>query len=316
MMQAIQYDQYGGPEVLRRVELPVPEPGPGEVRVRLFAAGLAPIDTKLRAGMLQKFFPLVLPKTPGRDGVGVVDKLGSDVAGFAIGDAVCVVADQLAQGTCAQLVVCEAQRLVIRPPGLSTHQAAALMQPGISAWIAVVEAAQVRPGMRVLVHGGAGAVGSLMVQLCRHLGADVSATCRADNRDYVVGLGATRAVAYDRDDFGALRDQDVVFDLIGAETHARSYPVLRPGGHLVYLTAAPIVDRGAEFGVRVTRAAITDRPTVLAEVAALAAQGVFLPAVAHVYPLAQAATAHAELERRQVTRGRVVLDIAPDTASA
>lgn len=317
MMQAIQFERYGGPEVLHRVDLPDPEPGPGQVRVRLFAAGLAPVDTKLRAGLLQAFFPLALPKTPGRDGVGVVDRLGAGTAGFAIGEAVCVVADQLAQGTCAQFVVCAAQRLVTRPPGLSTHQAAALMQPAISAWIAVMETAQVQPGMRVLVHGGAGAVGSLVVQLCRHLGADVAATCRADNRDYVLGLGAMQAVAYDTEDFGRLlRGQDVVFDLVGGETHARSYPVLRGGGHLVYLTAAPIVDRSADVGVRVTRAAIADRPAVLAAVANLATQGVFRPAVARVFPLEDAALAHRELEHGRVTRGRVVFDIAPETPAA
>ena len=316
-MQAIQYERYGGPEVLRQVDLPDPEPGPGEVRVRLFAAGLAPVDAKLRAGMLQAFFKLALPKIPGRDGVGVVDRLGAGAAGFATGDAVCVVADQLAQGTCAQFVVCDARRLVARPPGLSTHQAAALMQPGISAWIAVTETAQVRPGMRVLVHGGAGAVGSLMLQLCRHLGAEVSATCRAENRDYLLDLGAARAIAYDTEDFGRLlRDQDVVFDLIGGETHARSYPVLRPGGHLVYLTAAPIVDRSADAGVRVTRAAIADRPAALAAVAELAAQGVLRPVVARVYPLADAGLAHAELERGRIARGRVVFDIAPVAGSA
>jgi NADPH:quinone reductase-like Zn-dependent oxidoreductase len=309
-MQAIQYAAYGGPASLQLVSMPDPEPAADELRVRLLAAGLAPVDTKLRAGMLQAYFKLALPKVPGRDGVGVVDRVGSAVVGFAVGDPVCVVADQLGSGTHAQYVVCGTSRVVARAPGLSTHQAAALMQPGISAWTAVMETAQVHGGLRVLVHGGAGAVGSLMVQLCRHLGAEVTATCRAGNRDHVLALGATRAIAYDGEDFGALRDQDVVFDLIGGDTHARSYPVLRKGGHLVYLTAAPIIDRGAEFGVRVTRAAITDRPGVLAAVAQLAAQGIFRPAVARVYPLAQAALAHAALESGQVTRGRVVLDIA------
>ena len=313
-MQAIQYERYGGPDVLHYVSVPDPEPGPGEVRVRLFAAGLAPVDTKLRAGMLQAYFKLPLPKTPGRDGVGVVDRLGAGATGFALGEPVCVVADQLAQGTHAEFVVCATARVVPRPSGLSTHQAAALMQPGISAWIAVMETAQVCSGMRVLVHGGAGAVGSLMVQLCRHLGADVSATCRAANRDYVVELGAARAFAYDHEDFSTLRDQDVVFDLIGGDTHARSYPVLRAGGHLVYLTAAPIVDRGTAMGVRVTRAAISDQPVVLAAVADLATRGIFRPAVARVFPLADASLAHTELEAGRVTRGRVVFAIAPESA--
>ena len=314
-MLALQYSRYGGPEVLQCQSLPDPEPGPGEVCVRMIACGLAPVDTKLRAGMLQSHFSLHLPHIPGRDGVGVVEGWGPDVRGWARGDAVCVVADALKAGTCAQRVCVDASRLVPRPAGLSDHAAAVLMQPGISAWIAVTETAGVRRGMRVLVHGGAGAVGGLMVQLCHHLGAEVSATCRADNRDHVLALGATRVLAYDREDFSVLRDQDVVFDLMGGDTHARSYPVLRPGGRMVFLTAAPFVDQAAEFGVKVVRAAIADRPEVLAAVADLAARGIFQPRVSAVYPLAEAAKAHANLEAGRITRGRVALDIPPDTLS-
>ena len=311
-MLAIQFDRYGPPYVMRLAKLPLPQAGTGEVRVKLQAAGVAPFDAKLRAGLLQAHFNPQLPKTLGRDGVGVVDQLGEGVTGVALGDAVCVMADPFT-GTYAESVVCGTERIVPRPAGLSLHQAAALMQPGNSAWIAVMETARVLSGMRVLVHGGAGAVGSLMVQLCRHLGAEVTATCRAGNEAYVVGLGAVRALAYDRDDFGTLRDHDVVFDLIGGATHARSYPVLRAGGHLVYLTALPIVDQSREFGVRLSRAMISDRQPVLAAVAQLAADGIFKPRVAGVISLADAAKAHAALESGQVTRGRLVLDI--DTLS-
>lgn len=309
-MRAIQFATYGPPDVMRSVTLPTPEAGAGEVRVRLQAAGVAPFDAKLRAGLLQAHFAPPLPKIPGRDGTGVIDQVGAGVGGLSLGYPVCLMADPT-RGTYAEAIVCSAERVVPRPAGLTLHQAAALLQPANSAWIAVVEAAQVGSGMRVLVHGGAGAVGSAMVQLCRHLGAHVTATCRAGNEDYAVGLGADQAIAYDRNDFGTLREQDVVFDLIGGEVHARSYPLLRRGGQLVYLTAAPIVDRGAEFGVTVTRALITDRPEVLAEVGRLATQGVLRPRVAGVYALDDAARAHAALESGQVTRGRLVLDIAP-----
>lgn len=315
-MFAIAFAQYGPPDGLQPITWDPPPAAPGEVRVRMLAAGVAPVDAKLRAGLLQAHFQPPLPKIPGRDGVGVVEQIGAGVTGLKVGDSVCLMVDALGPGTYAQRVTCSAERVVARPAGLTMHQAAALLQPANSALIAVVETAQVSSGMRVLVHGGAGAVGSQMVQLCRHLGAEVTATCRADNRDYVVGLGATRAIAYDHEDFGTLRDQDVVFDLIGGDTHARSYPVLRAGGHLVYLTAAPIVDRGTGWGVRVTRAAISDQPAVLAAVAELATRGVFRPAVARVYPLADAARAHADLEAGRVTRGRVVLDIAPESGSA
>jgi NADPH:quinone reductase-like Zn-dependent oxidoreductase len=311
-MQAIQYLSYGPASVLQMAELPDPEPGPGEVRVRLDAAGVSPIDAKLRAGLLRQHFSLAFPKIPGRDGVGSVDKVGPDVTSVSVGERVCVLVPPLGAGTYAQAVVCSRTELVRRPPALSTGQAAALLQPGVSAWIPVVETARVGPGMRVLVHGGAGAVGSLMVQLAHHLGAHVTTTCRAENLGFVAALGADAAIAYDREDFGNLRDLDVVFDLVGAETHDRSYLVLRRGGHLVYLTAQPIIDRGLEFGVRVTRAIIASSARALTAVVDLAGREVWRPQLFCLLPLREAAQAHLAYERGQVTRGRIVLLIGHD----
>ncbi|MCY7308608.1 MAG: alcohol dehydrogenase catalytic domain-containing protein, partial [Rhodoferax sp.] len=111
-MHAIQYAHYGAPEVLQLATLPLSAPGPGEVRVRMLAAGLAPFDTKLRAGLLRTYFQLAFPKVPGRDGTGVIDQIGADVAGLQVGDPVCVVAAQLAVGTCAQALVCPTGQVV------------------------------------------------------------------------------------------------------------------------------------------------------------------------------------------------------------
>ncbi|MFL9923045.1 NADP-dependent oxidoreductase [Herbaspirillum lusitanum] len=308
-MRAIQFKEYGSPDVLKLLELEQGEVGKQDLRVRMLAAGVAPVDTKIRAGLLQAQLPIALPKIPGRDGVGIVEAIGSEVRRFSVGDTVCVMADMLSGGTSAEVIVVAEQRAVLKPVNLSRHEAAALLQPGISAWIPVVQVAAIQPGMKVLVHSGSGAVGSLMVQLAAHLGAEVTSTCRAANVDYVLGLGAQHAIAYDHGDFGTLRDQDVVFDLVGGATHERSYPVLKKGGHLVWLMAGPIVDRADEFGVRVTRAMISDQQSVLQAVADLAQQGVLRPRVSEVRPLADAAGAHAALERGQITRGRLVLDI-------
>jgi NADPH:quinone reductase-like Zn-dependent oxidoreductase len=308
-MQALQYNCHGGPEVLQWATIPRPEPGPGQVRVRLLAAGLAPFDAKLRAGALQAHFSVTFPHTPGRDGAGVVEAIGPGVSDWTVGDPVCVVAGGLQPGTCAQAVCVDAWRIVRRPQGLDTHQAAALMQPAISAWIAVMESARVVPGMRVLVLGGSGAVGGFMVQLCRHLGAEVSATCRSANCDHVQSLGAERAFAYDQGGVVGLRAQDVVFDLVGGAAHADAYPVLRQGGLMACLTAEPFTDQTARWGVRVLRVPVTDRPEVLAAVADLAERGVLQPRVAAAYPSPLAAQAHADLEAGRITRGRAVIDI-------
>ncbi|SAL43533.1 zinc-containing alcohol dehydrogenase superfamily protein [Caballeronia udeis] len=312
-MKAIQYLRYGAPDVLKLVTLDEPFAGPDEVRVRLKAAGVSPIDTKLRSGALQAHFSLAFPKIPGRDGVGVIDQIGEGVTGFSVGDEVCVAADPTRSGTYAEAIVCASSRVVKKPANLSISQAAALLQPGVSAWISMCRTATLSEGVSVLIHGGAGAVGSQMIQLARHLGLNVTTTCRAANIDYVLGLGAHRAMAYDREDyrdhFSSLRHIDVVFDLIGGETHARSYQVLKAGGQLIYLTAMPFENQAEKYGVTVTRAMISDAPDALHAVSQLAAEGVLTPGVMATLPLAAAADAHRRFEAGQVTRGRIVLNM-------
>ncbi|MCW4115257.1 NADP-dependent oxidoreductase [Aurantimonas sp. MSK8Z-1] len=306
-MKAIEYQRYGGPEVLALVERPARPLEPGELRVRLSHASVTPLDCKLRAGALKAHFAVDFPKIPGRDGAGVVSEVAPDVAGFAVGDRVCVMAGHGTQGSYAEERISRAADLVAIPDGLPAAAAASLVNAGLSAFISVFDTARVQPGMKVLVHAGSGAVGGLIVQLCRGLGAEVFATCRATNRDYLLSLGAKRAIAYDAEDFGTLRDQDVVFDLVGGATHERSYPVLKRGGQLVWLVAAPIVDRGEAYGVRVSRAMIADAPAPVAAILAMAAKGEIAPQVAGVLPLAEAARAHRMMEAGAVTRGRLLL---------
>jgi NADPH:quinone reductase-like Zn-dependent oxidoreductase len=311
-MKAIQYSRYGTPDVLELITLDDPVPGPGEVRIRLDAAAFSPIDAKLRSGALQAHFSLTFPKIPGRDGTGVIDRIGPGVEGFSIGDEVLVAADPTRGGTYAEAIVCASQRAVKKPANLSIAHAAALLQPGVSAWIAMVGTAALSAGMRVLIHGGAGAVGSQMIQLARHLELDVTTTCRAGNIEYVLGLGAHRAIAYDRDDFGTLRNVDAVFDVIGGDTHARSYQVLKPGGQLVYLTALPFRNEAEQYGVTVVPAMISDTPEALQAVTQLAADGVLIPGVIVTLPLTAAADAHRQFEAGGVSRGRIVLRMTED----
>jgi len=307
-MRAVYYETYGGPDVLVFGERPRPVAGPGQVLVALAAAGVAPLDWKLRAGLLAAHFTPDFPKIPGRDGTGTVLATGPGVHGFSPGDRVAVMAPPAgAAGTCAEIIAADARLCVPLPNGIDLVEGAALINSGLSAWIAAVRTARVQPGQRVLVQAGAGAVGGLLVQLCAHLGAEVSATCRASNLGYVRDLGAVRAIAYDDGQPPALPPQDIVFDLMGGKVHDACYPLLAPGGHLVWLTAAPITDHGAEFGVRVSRAMIADDADVVAEVLSLAAKGALHPQVAGILPLAQTALAHERLASGQVTRGRLLL---------
>lgn len=304
-MRAAFWTEHGGPEVIRIGTLPDPEPGPGEVLVQIAAAGVAPLDWKLRAGLLREHFTPPLPKIPGRDGAGTV--LASATAGFAPGDRVVVMAPAaLAAGTHAERIVVPADRAVPLPEPLTFAEGAALTNAGLSALIAL-RTAGVKAGDRVLVGSGAGSVGGLLVQLCAAMGAEVTAICRATNAEYVRSLGAGRAVAYDIGGLDGLPPQDVVFDLMGGAVHDACYPLLRKGGHLVWLTAAPITDRGADYGVRVSRAMIADAAEPVAEVLAMAAAGRLKAQVAGLLPLDMAAEAQRRLAAGEVTRGRLLL---------
>jgi NADPH:quinone reductase-like Zn-dependent oxidoreductase len=307
-MKAALYRSFGGPDVLEYVDAPDPVAAEGEVLVRLEAACVAPFDWKLRQGLLQDHFKTAFPFTPGREGAGVVVAVGTDITDLKSGDRVCVLAGAARGGIYAEKVALPRRNVALIPASLPPVRAAAGLNAGINALVCF-DMADVKRGQRVLVHGGAGAVGGIPVQLCHAVGAYVAATCRASNKDYVASLGADRAIAYDGEDFGTLRDMDVVFDLIGGAIHDRSYAIIRRGGRLIYLNAQPIIDRGKEFGVTVTLGyrGPADDPDMIARVIDMMASGTFRPQVSSTMPLSEAAEAHRLIQSGQVTRGRLVL---------
>jgi len=309
-MKAIQYARYGGPEVLALVDLPDPALPDDGVLIEVHAAGVAPGDCKVRQGVLTQYFPVKLPKVPGRDGAGVVVAAGPEAKYARVGDRVCFVAQHVEQGGAAEKIARRKGEIAPLPPNLSYLEGAALCHAGMCAWIGIAEVGAVKPGMKVLIQGGGGAIGSLSIQIAKHLGAEVAATTRSANVDYVAGLGADHVIAYDREDFAQrLSGYDVVFDLVGGEVHRRSYPVLKKGGAIVCLIAEPIQDRSAEYSVSLKMAKIHDRIETLAAVLALAGKGVLKPQVGTVFPLAAAAEAHRLVESGGHTRGRVVLKV-------
>ena len=308
-MKAIRFDRFGGPEELRLVDLPDPEPGPDELLIEVHAVSAVPGDWKLRKGLLTGMFPVRPPKVPGRDGAGIVRAMGAGVTGFAVGDRVCFTCRHIDQGSYAQLAARPATDVVPMPEGLSFIEGAAVMHAGVCAWIAVVETAGVEAGDRVLVHAAAGAIGGMAVQLCKHLGASVTGTCSERNRGHVAALGCDRIVPYDKVAFEtAVPAQDVVIDLVGGDVHTRSYEVLRPGGKLVWLIAESFEDRSAGLDIEVRQAIVLDNREILSAVVGLADAGHFRPLVSRVLPLNEAAEAHRILEAGENSRGRLVLD--------
>lgn len=304
-MLAVEFDSYGGPDVLELRRRSAPEPAPGEVLVRVRAASVNPVDWKIRSGMLQKFFPVVFPVITGRDGAGEIMTVGGGAEPSLVGKRVCFLAPRGVGTWCDKLALPQAEAVPF-PESVSFEHAASLPLAGISAWIAIVQTANVKPGMRILIHAAAGGVGSLAVQLARIRGAEVVATCSQSNVDFVRSLGA-EAIAYDKTPFeDAVRDVDVVLDVIGGDVHRRSYRVLKRGGTIVCLVAAPFQDLGTQYGVKVMVPQVLSDPAALTQIVALVAAGKLKPCVEHVLLLADFAKAQ-QMSETGHARGKTVL---------
>ena len=305
---AIQFSRYGGPEVLEARRTPAPKPAAGEVIIDVHAASVNPIDWKVRAGLMAKYFPVTFPMTSGRDGAGVISAVGEGVDAARIGERVCFLVSRGVGSWAGQIALPSALAVPI-PDALSFTDAAALPLAGLSAWAGLVTEAKVSAGMRVLIHAAAGGVGSLGVQIARDRGARVIGTCSSRNVDYVRALGAEEVIAYDRENFDdKLSGLDVVFDTVGGDVHRRSYKVLKKGGIIACLSAEPYEDDSAEYGVRVAMAKVMPEAGVLAELVALTAAGRIKPMVERVVPLSDFAAVHAESERGHA-RGKTVLKL-------
>jgi NADPH:quinone reductase-like Zn-dependent oxidoreductase len=294
-MRALRIHGYGGPEVMRIDDVPTPSVAPGELLVRVRAASVNPIDWKMRRGMLASIFPLSFPRT-----------LGRDCAGEANGALIAGVADPRTDGTHAEHAVLPEAATAPVPVGLDAVAAASLCVAGLSAWIALVEVAQVESGMRVLIHGGAGGVGSLAIQIARELGATVFTT--STQGEYCRQLGAERVIDYRVENFADAGRYDVVLDTLGGEAHVRSVVALKPGGVLVALSATPVPPHAPRPDVRVEKPLIQATRERLARIFDWAVRGKLKPQVAQTFTLGEAPKAYAACEAGH-GRGKIVLQI-------
>jgi NADPH:quinone reductase-like Zn-dependent oxidoreductase len=307
-MRAIEFEGYGGPEMLQLREISPPAPADGGLLINVHAASVNPIDWKIRSGRMAGVFPLSFPATTGRDGAGVVSAAGPGADASLAGKRVAFFAPR-GQGTFVDQIALPEANAAIVPDPVSFTEAAALPLAGTSAWIPLVDIARIEEGMRVLIHAGSGGVGSLAVQIARARGAHVIATCSQRNVDFVKSLGANEVIAYDRTPFEtAVRDLDVVFDTMGGEVHDKSYKVLKRGGLMVCLSAEPFTDRGAEHGVTVKQAPILPRRDILDALLKMVADGSMRVPIEATLPFPDFRRAH-ELSQTGRVRGKIVLAI-------
>jgi len=313
-MRAISQDTYGTPEVLQEVVLPRPVPGLSEILVAVHAAGLNPTDWKNRAhaGTVARL-PLVL----GWDVSGVVQAVGIGVTLFKPGDEVFgMLPYPGGVGSHAEYVTGPARAFAHKPAGLDHVQAGALPLAALTAYQALVDTANVRPGQRVLIHAAAGGVGHLAVQIAKSRGAYVIGTASTAKHDLVRSFGADEVIDYHSVDVAeAVSDIDAVLDPISVdpEGRARSLAVLRPGGTLVSILPGPIEadERAAiaERGVTLKSMLVEADHAGMQAIAALAEAGALRAHIEATFPLAEAAKAHALGETNR-TAGKIVLTMA------
>ncbi|GAB2886222.1 NADP-dependent oxidoreductase [Streptomyces deserti] len=307
-MRVISQEVLGGPEVLKEVEVERPAPRPNEVLVRVRAAGVNPTDWKHRAngGFLGEP-PFVL----GWDVSGVVEAVGIGVALFKPGDEVFgMLPYPFGHGSHAEYVTGPARAFTLKPAGIDHAQAGALPLVSLTAWQALVERAEVRPGQRVLIHAAAGGVGHVAVQIAKARGAYVIGTASAGKHEFLRSVGVDEPVDYRETDFAeAVKDVDVVLDTIGGDHSLRSLRVLRPGGVVVSILPVGSDDFYAEaerLGVRAVRMLVDADHTGMKAIAELVAAGKLRAEIARTFPLADAAEAHALGETGR-TAGKLVL---------
>ncbi|WP_322769943.1 NADP-dependent oxidoreductase [Frankia sp. Cr1] len=233
---------------LRAAEVPEPELGDGDVLVRVRAAGVNPLDSKIRDGEFKRILPYRPPFVLGHDVAGVVTRVGPAARRFTVGDEVYARPGKDRIGTFAELIAIDQDDVALKPAALSMQEAAAVPLVGLTAWQALVERAKVTAGQKVLIHAGSGGVGTMAIQLAKQLGATVATTTSTANVDWVKSLGAD-VVDYKQEDFATvLADYDVVLDSLGGETLEKSLTVVKPGGLVIGIGGPPDPDFAKEIG--------------------------------------------------------------------
>ncbi|WP_245277498.1 NADP-dependent oxidoreductase [Rhizobium leguminosarum] len=300
---------FGSPEAMKFESVPKPAPGPGEVLIRVRAAGVGPWDGWIRAG--KSALPQPLPLTLGSDLSGDVVSIGADVADLAVGDPVYGVTNPRFIGAYAQYAVASAEMIARKPATISYADAASVPVIAVTAWQGLFDQAQLVAGQKVLIHGAAGNVGAYAVQLARRAGIEIIATAARRDFAYLRELGADTLVDYHSERFeDVARDVDAVLDLVGGETQRRSFQVLRRGGKLISAVSPPDQDLASQHGVEAAFFLVSVGTEHLTKIAELIDNGDLKTRVGMILPLEEAYVAHLMLEGvRSAPGGKIVLSV-------
>ncbi len=307
-MKAVEINKFGGAEVLEIVDVQKPVIGKGQVLVKVYGSSINPIDEKVMGGMIPT---LPFPFRPGTDFSGVITEIAKGVEGFSVGNKVYGSAIALAgnSGAFAEIAAVNAGMMALMPTNMDFPQAAALPLAGVSALQALVEHLNIQSDQKILIHGGAGGIGSFAIQLAKHMGAEVATTATGEELDFVKKLGADMVVDYANEDFPhLLKDYDAVFDTVGGDTYEKSFAVLKKGGIIVSMVAQDAKKLADQFGVT----AITQQTVVttqrLQKLAELVERGVIKPYIDKIFTIDTIKEAFEQKKNSQVL-GKIVIQV-------
>ena len=311
-MKALQMKQYGGTDVLElNHNAPRPLAGKGHVLIEVYAASINPIDWKIRAGYLKEHLPLTLPATLGGDVAGIVAGVGDSASGLNLGERVYGYASLVSggSGSFAEFVAAAMSTVAPAPQKVNFTQAAALPLVGASAVQAIEQHIQLQRGQKILIHGGAGGIGSVAIQVAKSIGGYVATTASADDRAYVQQLGADQVIDYKKEAFEErLKDFDAVLDTVGGDTTEKSFKVLKKGGTLVSMLGEPHPRLAKQYGVTAIGQMTHVTTEILKRLAHLVDGEAIKVHVDKIFPLEKAKEAFQLLEEGH-PRGKVVLEI-------
>lgn len=339
-MKAFILDRYGKDRRLRFGDVPTPELRDRDVLVQVHAAGVNPLDTKIRDGAFKRILPYRLPLVLGNDVAGIVVSVGPRVRQFKPGDAVYARPDDQRIGTFAELIAIDEADVALKPPNLAMEEAASIPLVALTAWQALVEKGQLKNGQKVLIHAGSGGLGTIAIQLAKHLGATVATTTSAENAELVRSLGADMVIDYRREDFEALLSgYDLVLNSLGKDILDKSLGVLKPGGMLISVSGPPDAEfaraRGSGWlleqvmrllsrdirkkarrrGVRYSFLFMRAQGEQLGRITALIEAGVIRPVIDRIFPFEATNEALAYVETGR-SKGKVVVKVASEQSPA
>ena len=308
-MKAAQINGYGDTSAIELNEIEVPTPGNGQVLVEVHASSLNPFDTVVRAGYMKDMIPLAFPVTLGGDIAGVITQVGEDVTDFVAGDKVYGQANVVAgnSGAFAQKAVTKAGQIAKLPNSLDFKQAGSMPLVGVSALQGITEHIKLVVGQKIFIHGGAGGIGTVAIQIAKNIGAYVATTAKSEDADFVKQLGADEVIDYKSQDFTeVLSDYDAVFDLVGGDDFNKSLTILKSGGVAVSMIAQADEDKVTELGVTAITQATHVKTDALNTLSELIDQGVVTPQIGKAFALSEIKEAFEARESGSV-RGKVVI---------